>query len=260
MRKLNGFFFTWFFKPKPVHPILVEGLPGIGLVGKISADYLINTYDAEKFLEIHSQHFVEPGYVDESSGVSKLPVNELFLLKGEKIGIDRDFFVLTGDCQPSIRDTYGHFVLSYTLVKLLSDFSGDLVITLGGLQTQSITIPPLVYVSTSDSSVFSLFNFKKANCLVSNFGRIYGAAGLLLAFAKIFDLKGVSLLGTTPGNLPDYYAAYTVLVSFSKLFNLSLDFSTIQEMTEKTKKILTSFREEFRKKKEEKKPKGTGYM
>ncbi len=39
------------------NPILVEGLPGIGLVGKLAAEHLIKELKAEKVAEIYSEHF-----------------------------------------------------------------------------------------------------------------------------------------------------------------------------------------------------------
>ena len=42
-------------------PILIEGLPGLGLVGKITIRYLIKRLEAKKFAYLYSPHF--PYYV-----------------------------------------------------------------------------------------------------------------------------------------------------------------------------------------------------
>jgi proteasome assembly chaperone (PAC2) family protein len=42
---------------KPENPILIEGLPGIGQVGKLVAEYMIHMLGAEKIGEIHSIYF-----------------------------------------------------------------------------------------------------------------------------------------------------------------------------------------------------------
>ncbi|MFA6679764.1 MAG: PAC2 family protein, partial [Candidatus Methanomethylophilaceae archaeon] len=44
-------------KPVLKRPILIEGLPGIGNVGKITADFLASSLNAEKFASIYSEHF-----------------------------------------------------------------------------------------------------------------------------------------------------------------------------------------------------------
>jgi len=42
-------------------PILVEGLPGVGHVGKLVADHMVEELKAEKIIEIYSPHFPAPG-------------------------------------------------------------------------------------------------------------------------------------------------------------------------------------------------------
>jgi proteasome assembly chaperone (PAC2) family protein len=39
------------------NPILIEGLPGLGLVGKIAIRYLVKRLKAEKLAYIYSPHF-----------------------------------------------------------------------------------------------------------------------------------------------------------------------------------------------------------
>lgn len=38
-------------------PILVVGLPGVGLVGKLVAEHLVDELGAEKVIEVYSPHF-----------------------------------------------------------------------------------------------------------------------------------------------------------------------------------------------------------
>ncbi len=44
-------------KPKLKNAVFVEGLPGIGNVGKLAAEHLIDELEAKKFAEIVSKHF-----------------------------------------------------------------------------------------------------------------------------------------------------------------------------------------------------------
>lgn len=39
------------------NPVLIEGLPGLGLVGKIAIRYLIKQLKAQKFAYLYSPHF-----------------------------------------------------------------------------------------------------------------------------------------------------------------------------------------------------------
>jgi hypothetical protein len=46
-------------KPKLNNPILIEGLPGIGNVGKVTVDFLIDELKATKLYEITTFCFCE---------------------------------------------------------------------------------------------------------------------------------------------------------------------------------------------------------
>ncbi|HEC95900.1 MAG TPA: proteasome assembly chaperone family protein, partial [Euryarchaeota archaeon] len=43
-------------KPKLKNSILIEGLPGVGLVGKIAVDYMISELKAKKFADLYSPY------------------------------------------------------------------------------------------------------------------------------------------------------------------------------------------------------------
>ena len=46
------------FKPVQLNnPVLIEGLPGLGLVGKITIRYLVKQLKAQKFAYLYSPHF-----------------------------------------------------------------------------------------------------------------------------------------------------------------------------------------------------------
>ncbi|GAG09369.1 unnamed protein product, partial [marine sediment metagenome] len=56
-----------FSNPKLNNPILIEGLPGMGNVGKIVIDYIIENLDAKKLCEIHSDKFPNSVFVNEKN-------------------------------------------------------------------------------------------------------------------------------------------------------------------------------------------------
>ena len=56
--------------------ILIEGLPGVGHVGKLVADHLIDALWGELIAEIYSLHFPSQVIVDE--GVAHLVGNEIY--------------------------------------------------------------------------------------------------------------------------------------------------------------------------------------
>lgn len=48
-------------------PVLVEGLPGVGLVGKIAADHLVESYDMTQYATCHCEGLPEVAIYHESS-------------------------------------------------------------------------------------------------------------------------------------------------------------------------------------------------
>ena len=54
-------------KPKIKDPILIEGLPGIGNVGKIAVDFLVETIKAKKIIEISSHRFPHSVFINEKN-------------------------------------------------------------------------------------------------------------------------------------------------------------------------------------------------
>ena len=61
--------------------ILLEGLPGVGNVGKLAATHLIEELKAKKCVEIYSSHFPPQVLIDEE-GIVKLVNNELYYYNG----------------------------------------------------------------------------------------------------------------------------------------------------------------------------------
>ncbi len=78
-------------------PVLIEGLPGVGNVGKLAADYLRDQLPAKPLATIHSKFFPPQVYVSEE-GIIRLVSNDLSYWKATGSG-QRDVLVLGGDYQ-----------------------------------------------------------------------------------------------------------------------------------------------------------------
>ncbi|RQW77125.1 MAG: proteasome assembly chaperone family protein, partial [Methanothrix sp.] len=53
-------------------PILIEGLPGVGHVGKLVADHMVEELHAEKIIEIYSPHFPPQVMVKEDGTIRQV--------------------------------------------------------------------------------------------------------------------------------------------------------------------------------------------
>lgn len=79
------------------NPIFIEALPGLGHVGKLAADHMIDEFEATKFAEIYSPTF-PPQVLVKDEGVIGNMINELYYLKD--VGEDNlDLILLVGNTQ-----------------------------------------------------------------------------------------------------------------------------------------------------------------
>ncbi len=237
-------------KPKLKDPLFIEGLPGIGHVGRIAAQFLVEELKAKKFAELLSSHFMHYVLLQQSSSVHVLK-NEFYYVKAK--GKGRDLILLIGDSQ-SI-DPEGHYEIAHEILEYMKKFGVKEMITLGGLGIGEIKEKPKVVGAVSDDGLNKKYkDFGIDFDAGSKVGTIIGASGLLLGLGKVYGMKGVCLLGETSGYpiLPDPRAAEVVLRVLMKMLNVKLD---INKLDKKVKEM-----EEFIKKIEEMQRKAIGQM
>lgn len=116
------------FNPDVKDPIFVQGLPGFGNVGKISAYLMVKFSSAKLFAELYSPSF--PDYVSVSSkGTCRLPRYEFYAAPMEK----NDFIIMTGDTQPSFDDVVAHYTLCDETLDFVQKYGCKFVVTTGGV-------------------------------------------------------------------------------------------------------------------------------
>ena len=107
--------------------ILLEGLPGVGNVGKLAATHLIEELKAKKCVEIYSSHFPPQVLIDEE-GIVKLVNNELYYYNGNNR--TRDLLFLVGEYQGM--DSSGQYDICTKLISLIKNLGVTTIYTLGG--------------------------------------------------------------------------------------------------------------------------------
>ncbi|MCK5040450.1 MAG: proteasome assembly chaperone family protein [Candidatus Aenigmarchaeota archaeon] len=187
-------------KPKLTSPVMIEGLPGIGYIGKNVVDYLIDELKAEKFGEILSSYFPPLVLMNpEKNGLIEELKNEFYYVKKGK-NLKNDLILLTGDTQ-SI-DMQGHFVIGRKIIEVAHSYGTKRIITLGGFSTGALSEKdPKVFGAGTDEKIIK--EFEKYNVVFkkSPIGQIIGASGILLSIAKRHNMDGVCLMGETSGIL-----------------------------------------------------------
>ncbi|KHO48028.1 MAG: hypothetical protein QT00_C0001G0040 [archaeon GW2011_AR5] len=223
-------------KVKLKNPLLVEGLPGIGNVGRVAAGYLVNELKMKKFAELYSPHFL-PLVILQNDAVAGMLKCEFYYHKGKK----RDIIVLTGDTQSITPE--GHYEICGKILDFVGKMGVKELITLGGFAEGKEVVEPRIIGAVNDKKLL-----KKYDKLGIDFGKehpigtIVGASGLLLGLGKVHGIDGVCLMGETFG-LPlitDPKAADRVLHVLIKVLGVKVDMSklenTIKEMEERIDK------------------------
>ncbi len=227
-------------KPKLDKPILIEGLPGIGNVGKLAVEHLIEETKAKKFAEVYSKDFPPQVFINPD-GTVKLVNNEFYYLKANK-KIKRDFVFLTGDYQGL--SSQGQYELVEKILDVCEELGVKEMFTLGGYGLGHDIEKAKVLCATTDKSLVK--TMKKHGAVFKKNepgGGIVGASGLLLGIGKIRGFKGTCFMGETPGYLVDPKSAKAVLKILMKATNLKVGLSALEKKAKEIEHIAHQLRE-----------------
>ncbi|NJD99067.1 proteasome assembly chaperone family protein [Thermococcus sp. LS1] len=234
-------------RPQLRDPVFIEGLPGIGLVGKLAAEHLIQELEAVKFAELYSPHFMHQVLIKKNS-VVELMKNEFYYWKNpEENG--RDLIIITGDQQVPPTDSPGHFEVVGKMLDFVSEFGTREIITMGGYQVPELQGEPKVLAAVTHEELVEYYKAKLEGCQVEvvwredEGGAIVGAAGLLLGMGKLRSMYGISLLGESLGYIVDAKAAKSVLSAVTKILGIELDMTALDERAKETEEILRKVQE-----------------
>lgn len=213
------------------NPILIEGLPGLGLVGKIAIKYLVKQLKAQKLAHLYSPHF--PYFVLVSKKGSVRLLRGTFYYWKNESG-ENDLILFTGDSQAQTIE--GQYEISNVILDFARQKNVKLVVTIGGYRVETKDKPKVIAAATSQSL---LDRALKAEAIISPTGSpIVGTAGLILGLAPFKKIEALCLLGETRGYLPDPKAAKSVLEVLLRLLNLNVDLSGLDEEIAKAENMV----------------------
>jgi uncharacterized protein (TIGR00162 family) len=218
------------------NPILIEGFPGLGMVGSIATKYLVKALKAKRLALLHSPYFPYHVVVNKK-GSARLLRGDFYYWKNETG--ENDLVFLVGDSQPQTIE--GQFEVATSILDFVEKKKVKTVVTIGGYRNEVEGTPDVVAVATNSVLYDKAL---KSKALPSEAGTpIVGTAGLLLGLAKFRNLDAVCLLGETRGYLPDPKTAKRVLEVLKELLNIDADLSGLDEEIERSKEILGRMRD-----------------
>lgn len=220
-------------RPRLSSPVLVVGLPGIGLVSKLAADNIVKSLEAKPIAVLYSPHF--PNQVlSLKSGKLKSFSMKFYHAKAGK----RDMVVLKGDLQPLTVE--GQYEVTAKVLEFYKSLGGSIVVAMAGFATNKRVDKPKIYCSSTSKKL--LDKLVSMGCVVGDqVVPIVGMAGMLPALAKLYGLKGACLLVETPGMIADGNGATHLTQLLSKMIGAKINTSNLEKQAKKATKLIEQF-------------------
>jgi len=220
-------------------PVLVEGLPGVGHVGSLAVEHLLEELEAESTLvrRIYSTEF--PPQVTVEDGVSSLTCAELYAVS---VPDGRDLLLLTGDHQAQTNE--GHYVLTDAFLDIAEEFGAAEVYALGGVPTGELMDEYAVIGAVSDDSLLEDLEDVGVEFRDDEpAGGIVGVSGLMLGLGERRGFDAACLMGETSGYLVDPKSARAVLEVLEDVLGFELDYESLDERADEMEEVMGKIQE-----------------
>lgn len=223
--------------PELDDPVLIEGLPGVGHVGKLAAEHLLEEFDGELVRRVYSTEF--PPQVDvDGDGVAALTCAEFHAVETD----GDDLLVLTGDHQAG--SNAGHYRLTTTFLDIAEEFGATRAYALGGVPTGELVEEYTVLGAVSDGDLTD--DLKDANVEFrpdEPAGGIVGVSGLVLGLGGRRGFDAACLMGETSGYLVDPKSARAVLEVLQTMLDFTVDYESLEDRADEMEEVVGKIRE-----------------
>jgi uncharacterized protein (TIGR00162 family) len=218
-------------------PVFIEGLPGVGHVGKLVAEHLVEEMESTLVRRVYSEHFPPQVGIDET-GVGRLANAEFYAI--ETAG--RDLLVLTGNHQAG--DGAGHYRLTNTFLEIAESFGASEIFALGGVPTgELIEEYSVLGAVAADEQIQPLEDLGVEFRSEEPAGGIVGTSGLLLGMGGRRDFEAACLMGETSGYVVDPMSARAVLEVLEELLDIEVDYDALDDRAEEMEEVLGRLKE-----------------
>ncbi len=233
---MDDFDIEYVAEPTLEEPVLIEGLPGVGHVGKLVVEQLVEELDSQLVCELFSTHL--PPQVTVEDGITSLASIELHAIETEA----GDLLVVTGDHQA--QDSVGHYGLTNAILDIAEEFGVTQMYALGGVPTgELIEEYDVIGATTTEEQHEPLEEAGVEFRGDEPAGGIVGVSGLLLGLGKRRDLSAACLMGETSGYLVDPKSAKAVLEILQELIGFEVDFGSLEDRADEMEDVVRKIQE-----------------
>ncbi len=218
-------------------PVFVEGLPGVGHVGKLVAEHLVEELESQLVATVYTEHFPPQIGVDEE-GIATLAHAELHAVWTE----GRDMLVLTGDHQAG--NNVGHYHVTEAFLDVATEYEVEEIYALGGVPTGELIEEYGVLGAVSDEEL--LEELEEAGVEFRSeepAGGIVGVSGLLLGLGGRRGFDAACLMGETSGYLVDPKSARAVLEVLQDRLDFDVSFEALDDRAEEMEEVISRLQE-----------------
>jgi uncharacterized protein len=203
------------------NPIIIEGVPDIGLVGSIAVSHMII-----------EQKFEEVGYIKSDLFAPVMVVHERKVLNPVRIFQKGKLIAILSEIPI---DPKAGYILSRKLTEWYKEKGAELVISISGAPVQEridIEEPEIFGTSNKENT---LKKMEESGVKVLEEGFVSGFYALILKSSMELNLSSSILLAQCYQSYPDPGAAASVLKVLNKMLDLNIDVKDLVEQAEDLK-------------------------
>jgi uncharacterized protein len=216
-------------EPSVKNPILIEGFPGIGLVGNIASQYIVNELKMTYLGAMSSKFF--PPLAVLLGGVVNMPV---------RIYEDasKEIVILTADVPV-------HPLASY-------DIGREIVSWAESINVREMVCLAGITMMSDQHRVFGAASKKelldriKEMTEVFELGTIVGITGSIMNECRIRNIPAICLLGETASAEPDPRAAMATVETLNKIYGLGVSTAKLAEQAEQIEVQMAQLAQQLR--------------
>ncbi|MFB6197139.1 MAG: proteasome assembly chaperone family protein, partial [Halobacteriaceae archaeon] len=218
-------------------PAFIEGLPGVGQVGKLAVEHLIEEFDTTLVRRVHSEHLPPQVLVDDD-GVANLVNAAVYAVETE----GRDLLLLTGDQQAA--DGPGHYRLTNAFLDIAEEFDVADIYALGGVPTgELVEEHDVIGAVSTEEFKESLESVGVEFRPEEPAGGIVGTSGLLVGLGKRRNIPAACLMGETSGYLVDPKSARAVLEALTKQLDFEVGYESLEERADEMEEVMETLQD-----------------
>ncbi|MFB6122948.1 MAG: proteasome assembly chaperone family protein [Haloferacaceae archaeon] len=223
-------------EPDLSDPVLVEGLPGVGHVGKLAVEHLLEEFESELVCRVYADEF--PPQVTIDDGVAELACAEFHAIQLDAV----DLLVLTGDHQAG--SNAGHYHVTDAFLDVAEDHGVERIFALGGVPTGELVEEYHVVGAVTDDALVEEVEAAGVEFREDEpAGGIVGVSGLLLGLGGRRGHDAACLMGETSGYLVDPKSARAVLEVLQELLGFDVDYETLEDRAEEMEEVVGKIQE-----------------